>query len=73
MNGGDELTLQFAASTLPSKAAGQRRDLFFYNSGWDKDADVHCVLGHQVGPLPWHGMNDQLYGQELRPRMDNDA
>ncbi len=36
--------------------------------GWDKDADFHVVEGNKVEPLPWEGMNDQLYGRGLEPR-----
>jgi tetratricopeptide (TPR) repeat protein len=73
LNGGDELTLEFANAALPPKPAGAVRDFFFYSVGWDKDADFHCELGFQVGPLPWHGMNDQLYGKQTRPAFSNDA
>ncbi len=72
LNGGDELTLQFAAQSLPPKPAGAVRDFFFHSSGWDKDADFHCELGWQVEPLPWHGMEDQLYGKQPRPVFNND-
>ena len=68
MNGGDELTLRFSESQLPDVSQGQRRDYFLFTSGWDKDADPHVVQGWTVEPLPWHGMNDQLYGQENRPK-----
>ena len=73
LNGGDELTLEFATASLPPKPAGATRDFFFYSVGWDKDADFHCELGFQVEPLPWHGMDDQLYGKQLRPTFTNDA
>ena len=72
LNGGDELTLQFAAASLPPKPAGATRDFFLYSVGWDKDADFHCELGWQVEPLPWHGMEDQLYGRQARPSFSND-
>jgi tetratricopeptide (TPR) repeat protein len=73
LNGGDELTLKFAADRLPSKRAGLVRDFFFYSVGWDKDADFHCELGWQVEPLPWHGLDDQLYGRQPRPSFPNDG
>jgi tetratricopeptide (TPR) repeat protein len=73
LNGGDELTLQFAAASLPPKPAGATRDFFLYSVGWDKDADFHCELGWQVEPLPWHGMEDQLYGRQPRPTFSNDG
>jgi hypothetical protein len=67
LNGGDELTLKFAADRLPPRPPGQVRDFFFYSSGWDKDSDFHCEKGWLVEPIPWHGMDDQLYGQQERP------
>ncbi|HYT61368.1 MAG TPA: FG-GAP-like repeat-containing protein, partial [Haliangiales bacterium] len=72
LNGGDELTLKFAADRLPPRPAGDVRDFFFYSSGWDKDADFHCEKGWLVEPIPWHGMDDQLYGKEQRPVIDGD-
>jgi hypothetical protein len=71
--GGDELTIEFAADALPSKPAGMERDFFLFVSGWDKDADFHVATGTTIEPLPWHGMNDQNYGQEPRPAFTNDA
>jgi tetratricopeptide (TPR) repeat protein len=73
LNGGDELTLQFAAQSLPPKPAGATRDFFLRSAGWDKDADFHCELGWQVEPLPWHGMEDQLYGRQTRPEFPQDG
>jgi hypothetical protein len=72
LNGGDELTLEFAADKLPTKPAGQVRNFFLYTVGWDKDADFHVELGWKVEPWPWHGMADQLYGQEPRPAFTSD-
>jgi hypothetical protein len=73
INAGDELTLSFAADGLPNKAAGVIRDFFLYSVGWDKDSDFHCELGWRVEPLPWHGMDDQLYGHQARPSFPNDG
>ena len=72
LNGGDELTLQFAADKLPPKVPGTVRDFFLYTVGWDKDSDFHVELGWKVDPLPWHGMDDQLYGRQLRPAFASD-
>jgi hypothetical protein len=49
------------------------RDFFLYAVGWDKDADFHTRLGAAVEPLPWHGMDDQLYGQQIRPAFLDDG
>jgi Flp pilus assembly protein TadD len=73
LNGGDELTLKFAAAELPPKPAGAVRDFFLFTSGWDKDADFHVAAGTTVEPLPWHGMDDQRYGRQPRPAFTNDA
>lgn len=73
LNGGDELTLEFAADRLPPRPPGTERTFFLYTVGWDKDADFHVELGWKVEPLPWHGMNDQRYGREERPAFASDA
>lgn len=73
MNGGDELTLSFAVSALPSKPAGYVREFFLYADGWDKDADFHVASGRRVEPLPFHGLDDQKYGLEKRPPFPSDA
>lgn len=67
MNGGDELTLRFDEKGIPAKSAGMSRDFFLYTDGWDKDADFHVAEGTRVEPLPFHGMDDQLYGKAPRP------
>lgn len=73
LNGGDELSLRFAASSLPPKPAGTVREFFLYSDGWDKDSDFHVATGTQVEPLPFHGMDDQHYGREQRPAFPSDA
>ncbi|MBE7502243.1 MAG: VCBS repeat-containing protein [Verrucomicrobiales bacterium] len=72
LNGGDELTLEFAASRLPAPPPGTHRSFFLYTVGWDKDADFHVQLGWCVDPWPWHGMDDQRYGLETRPAFASD-
>jgi len=71
--GGDELTLKFAADTLPPKPDGKVREFFLHTVGWDKDADYHVARGTEVGPLPWVGMDDQAYGRQERPAFPSDA
>jgi len=73
MNSGDELTLNFAASSLPSKPPGSVREFFLYADGWDKDSDFHVAAGAQVEPLPFHGMDDQRYTLVKRPPFPSDA
>jgi hypothetical protein len=73
LNAGDELALNFPAASLPQKPPGSVRDFFLYVDGWDKDSDFHVAAGTQVEPLPFHGLNDQLYGHERRPSFPSDA
>ncbi len=70
--GGDELTLRFAENALPPRPASAKRDFFLYTIGWDKDADFHCDLGFKIEPLPWQGMDSQLYGKQSRPEFPHD-
>jgi outer membrane protein assembly factor BamD (BamD/ComL family) len=72
MNGGDELTLQWAAADLPPKRQGFVRQFFIYTDGWDKDSDFHVRAGTTIEPLPWHGMDDQRYPHEQRPAFPSD-
>ncbi len=69
---GDELTLDFDAASLPPQTVNTVRHYFLFTSGWDKDADFHVAQGWTVEPLPWHGMNYQVYGSELRPKLNDD-
>ena len=69
---GDGLTLDFDANLLPKKTKNKIRNFFLFICGWDKDADFHVSQGWAVEPLPWHGMNYQIYGREPRPKL-NDA
>jgi hypothetical protein len=68
---GDELTLGFAATKLPTQRPNTTRHFFLFTSGWDKDADFHVAQGWTVEPLPWHGMDAQRYGREPRPKLDD--
>ena len=68
---GDELTLGFAATKLPTQRPHTARHFFLFTSGWDKDADFHVAQGWTVEPLPWHGMDAQRYGREPRPKLDD--
>jgi hypothetical protein len=73
LNGGDELALSFDAGLLSPRAPGVKRDFFLFSAGWDKDSDFHVELGWKVEPLPWHGMDDQLYGRQKRPAFPADG
>ncbi len=53
---GDELRLEFAATTLPSLPAGWTRSYVLRAEGYCKDADPFTAASDTVGPLPWRGM-----------------
>jgi hypothetical protein len=72
LNCGDELTFTFSEKQFPPKRPGDVREFFLFTSGWDKDADYHVAGGQNVEPIPWHGMDDQLYGRQKRPVIDGD-
>ncbi len=71
--GGDELTLEFDAATLPPAPAGTVREFFLWTVGWDKDADYHVAAGTAIEPLPWTGMDDQRHGTQERPAFASDG
>ena len=70
MKGGDCVRLTFDASRLPPLPDGWVRDWLVVLDGWDKDADKNTVAGQTVGPLPFHGMDDARYGEQMFPESD---
>ncbi len=72
INSGDELLLRFDASRLSPRPSGALRDFFLYSVGWDKDGDPHVARRDSFEPLPWHGMDDQKHGVEMRPDFPGD-
>jgi hypothetical protein len=59
--GGDEVTIRFAAESLPELPPGWVRDYLFYSDGWEKDSDRNTLTGETVTPLPFHGMSSYPY------------
>jgi hypothetical protein len=70
-NGGDAASIEFAAALEPLPD-GWTRSFFLISDGWDKDSDYNVLHGDTVEPLPFHGMNDQLYGVQPRPPAPDD-
>ena len=71
MNAGDEISLQFDATSLPELEKGWRRDFLFYNDGWLKDGDLNTAQGQTVEPIPFHGMSSYPNGaQDQYPEAD---
>lgn len=73
IHSGDELSLKFDERSLPPRPAGTIREYFLYVDGWDKDSDFHVAAGTEIGPLPYHGMDDQGYAHMQRPKFPSDA
>ena len=61
LNAGDEITVEFEASLLPTLKAGWVRDFILYSDGWDKDGDINTLTSQTVEPLPFHGMSAYPY------------
>ena len=61
LNAGDEITVEFEASRLPTLKAGWVRDFILYSDGWDKDGDINTLTSQTVEPLPFHGMSSYPY------------
>ena len=53
---GDEVRLEFSASSLPELPAGWTRSYVLRGYGYCKDADPFTAVSDTVGPLPWRGM-----------------
>jgi hypothetical protein len=51
---GDEVTVDFDPSGLPSVADGWVRDYFLYADGFAKDMDFYAAYGDTVSPMPFH-------------------
>ncbi|MBT5802529.1 MAG: tetratricopeptide repeat protein [Gemmatimonadetes bacterium] len=63
---GDELTIEFDATTLPPPAAGIERSFLLYADGFGKDMDFHSGNSLSVEPLPFHGMSAYPYPADER-------
>ena len=61
LNAGDEITVEFDASRLPTLKTGWVRDFILYSDGWDKDGDINTLTSQTVEPLPFHGMSSYPY------------
>jgi hypothetical protein len=58
---GDEMTLQFDASSAVALPAGWKRDFLLYTDGWIKDSDLNTAYGTTVEPLPFHAIKQYPY------------
>ncbi len=61
MGPGDEMTVQFDASSDRTLPPGWTRDFLLYTDGWIKDSDLNTAFGTSVGPLPFHQIKQYPY------------
>jgi FG-GAP-like repeat/ASPIC and UnbV len=61
MGPGDEMTLEFDASSSRALPPGWKRDFLLYTDGWIKDSDLNTAFGTTVDPLPFHAMQAYPY------------
>lgn len=64
-DGGDEVTINFDATQLPTLPKGWKRDYLIYSEGWVKDGDLNTAYGQTVAPLPFHAMPSYPYGENI--------
>jgi len=64
-DGGDEVTINFDATQLPTLPKGWKRDYLIYSEGWVKDGDLNTAYGQTVAPLPFHAMPSYPYGKNI--------
>jgi hypothetical protein len=60
---GDELALEFDASSLPPPPEGWSRSVFLESFGWDKDFDRNTWEGHRLEPLPFAAMSGYPFAE----------
>jgi len=64
MGSGDELSLEFSASSLPAVPQGWTRDFLLLVDGWAKDSDPNTAFSQSVTPLPFHAMSTYPYKRD---------
>ncbi|MDM8560901.1 FG-GAP-like repeat-containing protein [Candidatus Parabeggiatoa sp. HSG14] len=55
---GEEIALEFDASTLPKLPKGWSRTLVLHSDGYCKDMDIYTAEPDTVNPLPYHAMKN---------------
>ena len=59
---GDEISVSFDATAVPSLPDGWSRDFLIYSDGFLKDADLNTLTGRTIEPMPFHAMTSYPYG-----------
>jgi tetratricopeptide (TPR) repeat protein len=68
---GDEVSLDFDPSNLPTLPKGWVRDYFFAANGYEKDMDFYAAEGNYVAPLPFLTMGDYPYAPKKSFPLDD--
>jgi Flp pilus assembly protein TadD len=58
---GDEISLSFDATALPTLPKGWTRTFLLYADGFSKEMDINSASPDQLAPLPFHGMSRYPY------------
>lgn len=58
---GDEISLSFDATALPSLRPGWTRTFLLYADGFSKEMDINSASPDQLMSLPFHGMSRYPY------------
>jgi hypothetical protein len=58
---GDEISLSFTATALPTLPAGWTRTFLLYADGFSKEMDINSASPDQLAPWPFHGMSRYPY------------
>ena len=61
---GDEMTVEFDATSAAAPPRGWTRTFLLYTVGWIKDADMNTAFGNTVEPLPFHGNREYPYAAD---------
>ncbi len=64
---GDEISVEFDASALPSIPSGSKRSFVLRTVGYCKSADVLSAHADTVGPLPFRGMSGYPFEPTEKP------
>ena len=64
LGSGDEVVLEFDASSLKKLPPGWKRDFLLYLNGYVKDGDKYTVHSEDVSPMPFSGMETYPYSEK---------
>jgi tetratricopeptide (TPR) repeat protein len=63
---GDEVRIEFEATSLPRLPEGWTRSFVLRTTGYCKDADPFTAVSDTIEPLPWRGMPPFPFGRDVK-------